>query len=161
MGLLLLALLCGCGGKQRTGRGGGDDETPFQCNDRRAAYNVTGTVMGAAYGVRLYCDGDMPMVEEVRTNDKGVETQRGARIDTDAWEEVWSDLEHTGWRNVGDCKDDEDADEKTPFWVVEVGDGDNAISVTCKAKQLPFPFDTMVMALDKGRGELPLTGGDD
>jgi hypothetical protein len=143
------------GSDPKRGRSGGGAGEAFECNERRAAYQVSGGMMGAEYGVRMTCDGNVPRVEEARTNSKGEEKKRSGRISVDAWEKTWGDIEQTGWRNVGDC-DNPDKKDKDPFYVFEIGDSDKSISVTCKAKQVPFPHDTWKNAIDEALAELPV-----
>jgi hypothetical protein len=154
---LAAALTAGCGGAQKRRGGGG---LGFECDERRAAYQVTGSFKGPAYGVRLFCDGNVPMVEEIRTGDDGVEQKRGAAIDVDAWEKAWAAVEDTGWRMLEDCRS-LDMDPKAPFWVFEIGDAEKSVSVTCKSTELPFPYDTLQHTLDDARGELPVQEGEE
>jgi hypothetical protein len=152
--LALAVALAACGGPQQRAH----ESSAFECKGRRASYHVQGGIMGASYDVRLFCDGNQPLAEETRVGKGGVEEKRGARISADTWEAVWKDIEDTGWRMVTDCKA-VDMDEKSPFWVFEVGDEDKQISVTCKTATLPYPFDALQNALDKARAELPVKEG--
>ncbi len=152
--LPLAALLAigACGGAPQ--RSGGSSEA-FVCDERHAAYVVTGGIAAQEAGVKMSCEGNVPIVEEYRLYDGGREDKRGARISADAWEAVWKDLEHAGWRSVVDCKNP-DAGKKDPFYVFEIADADKQISVTCKAKELPFPHDTLRDSLDRAKSELPV-----
>jgi hypothetical protein len=153
--LVLLAVgLVACGGAPKRGGGGGGEA--FECKGRHATYVVTGSIIAAEAGVKMSCAGNVPYVEEYRIDDKGVEQKRGARVDAGAWESAWSDLEHAGWRMLGDC-DNPAVSPKDPFYVFEIADEDKQISVTCKGTTLPFPHDTLLLALDKAKSELPVS----
>jgi hypothetical protein len=146
-------LLASCGPAAHHG-GGASPEPAFKCEGRHAAYVVTGGIAAAEAGVRMSCDGDVPMVEEYRDQEK-----RSGRIAAEAWDEIWQDFEHAGWRMIGDCKNPK-AGKKDPFYVFEIADDEKQISITCKGKDLPFPHDTFRNALDRARSELPIEGGE-
>ena len=130
-------------------------EAAFRCEGRHATYVVTGGIAAPEASVSMTCEGDVPVVEERRTYEGGHEDKRSARISAEAWESVWADFEHAGWRMVEDCKNPE-AGKKDPFYVFEIADDEKQISVTCKGAQLPFPHDTFRDALDRAKGELPV-----
>jgi hypothetical protein len=146
---LVALALAACGGASRRGGGG----RAFECGGRHATYVVTGGIAAPEAGVKMSCDGNVPMVEEYRIDEGGHEHRRSERISADAWDDVWSDFEHGGWRMVEDCKNP-GAGKKDPFYVFEVADDDQQISVTCKGKELPFPHDTFRDALDRARSEM-------
>jgi hypothetical protein len=102
----------------------------------------------------MTCDGGVPTVEVYRILDGGREDRRGGRISEDAFDQIWKDFEHGGWRMVEDCKNP-GAGKKDPFYVFEIADDDKQISVTCKGHDLPYPHDTFRDALDKAKAELP------
>ncbi len=153
LGVAVAVLLVGgCGGPAR--RSGGSARA-FKCEGRHATYVVTGGIAAPEAGVKMTCDGDMPVVEEYRIYDGGREERRSGRVSAEAWEEVWADFEHGGWRMVEDCKNPH-AGKKDPFYVFEIADDEKQISVTCKGKDLPFPHDTFRDALDRAKAELPV-----
>ena len=148
--LVTAALLAACGGAPR--RGGGRSAA-FKCDGRHATYVVTGAITAPEAGVKMSCEGDVPMVEEYRLFD-GREERRSGRVSADEWEDIWRDFEQGGWRMVEDCKNPQ-AGKKDPFYVFEISDEDKQISVTCKGKDLPYPHDTFRNALDRAVSELP------
>lgn len=146
------------------------DGEPFVCDERRAEYLVTGSMVAPVAGVRLVCDGDRPMVEEYTAGDDGEEHSKRARIDPDVWESVWSDVENLGWRRLSDCPGAGDRPKAAkgkkgkpalgstePFYVIEVRDATQQVSVACRGAQPAFPFGEIRDALDRGaieaRGE--------
>jgi hypothetical protein len=144
--------LAACGGASK--HGGGGSGKAFDCGGRHAAYVVTGSIAASEAGIKMTCDGGVPTVEVYRILDGGREDRRGGRISEDAFDQIWKDFEHGGWRMVEDCKNP-GAGKKDPFYVFEIADDDKQISVTCKGHDLPYPHDTFRDALDKAKAELP------
>jgi hypothetical protein len=147
VGAFTWANAAGCASRAGGPRGGGG---AFVCKERRAAYQVTGSMLGPTFSVRMFCDGDRPMVEEIRTDERGVEAKRGSAVSADAWETAWRQVQATGWRFLKDCNVVE-MDDKAPFWVFEIGDSDRSVSITCKTLSPPFPYDSLKNALDELR----------
>lgn len=150
---LATVLLAACGGAPKRGGGGGDKD--FVCNGRRAEYMQSGGMMYPEQGVRMKCDGNVPLVEEYYTNADGSEKKRAARVTASAWESSWNDFENAGWRRITDC-DNPAAVEKDPLYTFEIADEDKTVSFRCQGSELPFPHDTILVALDKAKGELPV-----
>lgn len=153
--LALLVAAAACGGGQKRGVATAKD---FECNDRHAEYMQSGGIMYAEQGVRMKCDGNAPVVEEYFTRDDGTETKRSARIGAAAWEAAWDDIDNAGWRLLEDC-DNPTVSEKDPIYTFEVGDDRKTVTFRCQGNPLPFPFDTLVVGLDKAKGELPVVEG--
>ncbi len=154
--LVGVLMVTACGGTQRHAGGGGAD---FKCGGRRAEYMESGSIMYAEQGVRMKCEGDVPMVEEYYDSDDGKEKKRSAKIGAGAWNKSWEDLENGGWRRLTDCSNPE-AGDKDPIFTFEIADEDKTVTFRCQGKQLPFPFDTVLNALDNAKGELPAEGGE-
>ena len=149
--IALCAASCASGGTKQAHGG----SRSFACEGRHATYVVTGGIAAPEAGVKMTCEGDVPLVEEYRLYDKGKEERRSGRISPDAWDSIWKDFENAGWRMVEDCKNP-GAGKKDPFYVFEIADADKQISVTCKGHDLPYPHDTFRNALDRAKSELPV-----
>jgi hypothetical protein len=146
--LLVLLGACAHGGKST---GGGE---AFTCNERRAEYIATGTIVAPVTGVRLLCDGDRPIVEEYTASEGGAdEKATRAFISEVTWEKSWKDLESLGWRRASSCPGDErPRGKKAPkevVYVFEIRDAEGQVSLICRGESPPFPFAEMREALDR------------
>jgi hypothetical protein len=158
--LALVLALAGCASAPKVVDDPADE--PFRCNGRHAAYVVTGSIAASEAGIRLFCDGEVPSVEEYRIGDDGREDRRGGRISRVGWEEAWQAFDNAAWENLSDCENARAKPRKgkqaprEPFYVFEVADEDKQVSLSCKGTTLPHPFDTFRDALDRAKGELPV-----
>jgi hypothetical protein len=149
--LWTIMIAAGCGGGQHGARSSGP---AFTCDNRHAEYMESGGIMYPEQGVRMKCAGDVPTVEEYFDDEKGKETKRSAKISAGAWEKSWSAFEGSGWRLLNDCKN-AGAGDKDPIYTFEIANDDKTVSFQCQGKQLPFPYDSVLNALDSAKGELP------
>jgi hypothetical protein len=151
---IVVGAVAACGGSQRGG-GGDDENASFECGGRRAEYMMSGGMMYPEQGVRMKCDGDIPLVEEYFTSDDGSEKKRSARIPVAAWEASWKDFDNSGWERLEDCTN-KAVKEKDPIYTFEIADEDRTVSFRCQGDPLPYPFDVVVSSLDRAKGNLPV-----
>jgi hypothetical protein len=165
MKLALVLLLVGCASTAKPASS--DDEAePFRCQGRHAAYVVTGSIVAPEAGIRLFCEGEVPSVEEYRIGDDGTEHRRGGRISGEGWERAYGAFDNAAWENLADCanavaakrpaKKKAPKASNEPFYVFVVSNDDRQVSLSCKGRDLPHPFDTFRDALDAAKGELPV-----
>ena len=155
MAVVALALAA-CGGKQQV-----EDraDVELKCDSRRASYDAVGTLMYQSMGVRIYCEGNQPIVEQYFVTDEGQEQTNKGTVRVGTWEEAWSAFQNAGWRNLKDCENP-NAGEREPLYTFEVGDSEYQVTFSCQGNSLPFPHDTLQRALDTAAGELPATGAE-
>lgn len=142
--LLCLTAAAACSGAQKRA----ERDEDFRCRDRRAMYVATGTLLYAEQGIRLSCEGDVPLVEKFFIAKDGTEKRKSAEITSYRWEEAWEEFESAGWRLLGDCPENPSASERDPIYTFEVSDGEKTGTFMCRGIELPFPYDRLRNALD-------------
>jgi hypothetical protein len=148
---LLVVALAACGPKAAA-----RDPRPvdFKCNGRSASYNAVGTLMYQQVDITLSCERDLPKVVQTFLSDEGTEQVRSGVIPVSSWEQSWSNFTNAGWRNLQDCVNPS-AGAREPLYTFSVADSDYQNTFTCQGNSLPFPYDTLLQALDSAAGELP------
>jgi hypothetical protein len=149
-----VALLAGC---PRSGssqlRGGGDgDLANFDCRGRRAEYFLVGGFVAAESGIIVKCDGNRPTLTRWTAGDDGSREEATHNLTPAAFEELWRTFEDAGWRNLSDCVNPK-AKSDAQVYTFEIAVQDKQVSFVCQGKELPFPFDRLVTALDVAAAE--------
>lgn len=148
-----LALAAGCGGGAKNTQTDDDDEIEqFKCNGRRGEYLVVGGFVAAELGIRIECEGDHPILTKWTVDDDGERDESEHVIGRANFNEIWRAFEDAGWRNLADCMNTAAKDDDQVY-TFEVRNDDAQVTFVCQGKQLPFPFDRLVNALDVAAGE--------
>jgi hypothetical protein len=143
--LAALGLVAGCGGSKPHSRG--RDLRGFDCNARRIEYMVEGGFVAAKAGIRLECDGEGPQLTRWRLESSGERDSKTFTLDAEQFEATWQKIEASGWRFLAETCDSSRADGD-PIYTIDVGDSAKSVSLTCQARELPFPYDRLVNELD-------------
>jgi len=126
-----------------------DDEIEtFACNERRASYMVAGGFAAAELGVQMECAHGGPSLTQWTVDDDGRREQARTPLGLGVFDDTWRTLEDAGWRNLHDCVARGAADD-APAYAFDISDDDTSASFACQGKQLPFPYDRLVDALDR------------
>ena len=123
------------------------ETSDFECKERRAAYIATGGFAGKEAGVLLDCQEHGPRIESWRALDGGGKKTSEHSIEPREFDDLWSEIEATGWRNLGDC-DKTEAGEGEATYKIGVKDETHSSSLTCAGKELPFPYNRLIDSLD-------------
>jgi hypothetical protein len=143
---IALLLLAGCGATPPSGPGTGRVE--LACNERRAEYVVAGGFAALEVGVVIECtDAGATLARWRRTEPEGEPGRTTKRLAAGEFEELWSKVESTGWRNLEDC-DNPAAAPGDPLYTFYISDHISRVSFTCVGKSLPFPYDRIVTEFD-------------
>jgi hypothetical protein len=147
----LLAMgACGSGAKQQRGD---DDLDDFACSDRRADYILAGGFGAAESGVQLDCADGPRLVRWTLDDGDGQRHERSMQLSGGEFDDLWRQVDDTGWRNLEDC-DNPRARDDDQVYTFEITDGDTRKKFTCPGKELPFPYDRLVTAFDLAAGRI-------
>jgi hypothetical protein len=76
------------------------------------------------------------------------------------FDDLWTQVEGTGWRNLSDCGNGS-LDKNSPVIQFEIRDDSDQKQFSCKAPQMPYPYndivDPLALAAQQGKKQL----GDD
>ena len=143
--MLALTALAGCAKSGSGGGRGADDVDDFSCNKRSGSYMVVGSFVAPEAGIAITCEGGTQLVKWT-VDENGDRDEETRRMSQAAFDEYWQQLEDAGWRNLSDCDSIEpDSDQVYTF---DLSDEESRATLTCAGKELPFPFDRLVLSLD-------------
>jgi hypothetical protein len=128
--------LVACGGAQRTS---GGDTAEFKCNQRSASY--TSTQSGDELGVLIACDGPGPHIKRWKVDKHGTRLEDAHSLSIADFEKTWTEIDGTGWRNLGDCPPGEKRD---PIYVFDIKDDADQKSFQCQQPRMPYPYNDLV-----------------
>jgi hypothetical protein len=140
---LLLAVIAGCGPKPEAEPASWAN---FQCNDRKAAYFVVGSMSGKESGVELDCDKSGPRISRYVVDKGGTKAEDARAITPGEFDASWTRIDGAGWRNLGDCSGDKG--KNIPVYQFDISDDEGKASFECDALHPGFPYDSIVQELD-------------
>lgn len=154
--ILSTSLLTACpgGGQQARSTLDDDEVEEFKCNGRQAHYVVVGGFVAYELGIEIKCEPTMAKLLKWTATEDGERDESEHIIGRASFDEIWQDFEDVGWRNLSDCLNT-NAAEDDEVYSFTVADADSNVTMVCqgKSKDLPFPFDRLVNALDQAAGE--------
>ena len=146
LALTLALALPACGGGQKQPSDNGDKS--FDCDARRIAYIATNHFAGPEVGVVVDCAERGPRIKRwVVIDEDGGKSTNEHSLTTAEFEDLWEKVDSTGWRNLTDC-DNPEMVEGDPLYRFGIKQQDDATSLTCGGKTLPFPYDRLTNELD-------------
>ena len=146
-GIGLVALVA-CGGGAGQTRGG-DDDSSFACYERRVGYSVTGSFAGDTAGVSAECtESGSAKIVKWKMDDDGKQHDKIQVIEGWEFDELWTKIDSTGWRNLDEECDNPESADGDPVYRIEVGDAMAFRALMCEGVELPFPYDALVNELD-------------
>lgn len=147
LSLSAVLLLSGCP-KGSAATGPARDLSQFECNDRQVGYTVVGGFAADEAGITMQCNGDDPQILKWQSDAGGTRKQKKFPLSAEQFDDVWSKIDATGWRNLAqDCKNP-NAEGGDPSYMLDVGDYAMSVTLNCDGKSLPFPYDRIVNELD-------------
>jgi hypothetical protein len=145
--VVVVVVVVGCGSRQHQANAQANAELQaFQCRDRFATYTATHPT-GGELGIQLDCSERGPRIQRWRVTTDGTRNEDARSMTPDELDGVWSSIDAIGWQNLKDCSDgggDNDA-----IFQFHVGDDHAQSSFACQATPQPFPYHTIVNALDR------------
>ncbi len=156
---LVLVALLGCGHGQH---GGGEtaEGQRFDCKARSVSYMVTHGMGASEVGVQMDCADKGPRILRWRTDKAGTRQEDSRSLAPSEFDEIWNQVEGTGWENLKDCTNGTGG-KQDPVFTFDVKDDQNTASFACTTKTVPTPYSAIVNPLDvaaqQGKGQL----GDD
>jgi hypothetical protein len=154
MRAVAIVVVVGCGGPQHT-RGEAAD---FECKQRSASYTTAHHISGDEIGVLIECEGSGPRIKRWKMDKAGTRLEDAHSISPVVFDQVWAEIEGTGWRNLGNCPPGEKRD---PIYQFDIKDETDQKSFSCQQPRMPYPWHDIVDPLDlasqQGRHQL----GDD
>jgi hypothetical protein len=149
-GLAAALALAACGGGGNRTRA--EDLSQFQCNSRRVEYLEAGGFAAAETGVRMECgaaDGPgNPRITRWRVEEDGKRKTESFRLSADQFDGTWQKIDATGWRFLDAECSNPGAGKTDPVYQIGVGDHAAEVSLNCRGRELPFPYDRLVNELD-------------
>jgi hypothetical protein len=150
--MVALVVGAGCGSARHAGPSRTDDVEGFSCNGRRASYLVVGSFVAPEAGIRIECQGASARLTRWTQQADGTRDERAHVLSQGGFDEAWQAFEDAGWRNLDDCGAGAAAGAEQVY-TFQVADADAQVSLKCQGKELPFPFDRLVTALDLAASE--------
>jgi len=118
----------------------------FQCNDRKAAYFVVGSMTGNEAGVELSCAKAGPTISRYTVDKSGTKAEDSRAISPGEFDASWTRIDGAGWRNLGDCAGDKG--KNVPVYQFDISDDEGKASFECDALHPDFPYGSIVQELD-------------
>lgn len=150
-------VLAACGGAAREAR---REAVDFDCKQRRASYTTAHHMSGDEIGVEIDCATQGPHISRWKTDKGGHRIEDAHNISPVEFDRVWTEIEGTGWRNMGDCANGS-GDKRDPLYQFDIKDEVDHKQFTCQGANMPYPYNDLVDPLDlasqQGRKQL----GDD
>ena len=143
--LLAVVVLVGCGGAQKQAN---EEAQDFSCKDRVISYIVTKHIAADEIGVQMDCAQHGPRIQRWKIDKQGTRVEDARNITPGAFDDVWRQIAGSGWENLKDCTTGTLGD-CDPVYVFDVKDDQNQASFQCQTKPpVPFPYNTLIDALD-------------
>jgi hypothetical protein len=157
MKIAVFVVLAGCGGGAR--EQAQREAVNFDCKQRMASYITAHHMSGDEIGVQLDC-AQGPRITRWKTDKSGHRLEDGHPISPMEFDDLWTQIEGTGWRNMGDCANGS-GDKRDPIYQFDIRDESDRKQFTCQSREMPYPYNDLVDPLDlasqQGRKQL----GDD
>ncbi|HEY5951477.1 MAG TPA: hypothetical protein VIV40_38550 [Kofleriaceae bacterium] len=155
--VIILAALAACGGRQNQA----DREArQFECRDRSASYMAVKHIAGEELGVLIDCAESGPRIKRWKTEKGGQRVEDERAITPVDFDKTWREIDGTGWSLLKDCANGS-LEKRDPVYVFDIKDDTNKASFQCQTREVPYPYNDIVDALDlmatQGRKQL----GDD
>jgi hypothetical protein len=157
MRLALIVVLVACGGSHKHVD---SEDASFQCKDRIVSYMASKHISGDEVGVQMDCKDAGPRIKRWRTDKLGNRQDDTRSISPGEFEQVWKEIEGTGWENLHDCQDGS-LEKSDPVYQFDIKDDQNTSTFSCQTRVMPYPYNDITDPLDllsqQGRKQL----GDD
>jgi hypothetical protein len=151
--VVVVIALAGCGGRQKQANAEMQD---FRCRDRFAIYTVKHHI-GGELGVQLDCADAGPRISRWRVERDGTRQEDARGMTPGEFDKVWGEIDSSGWALLKDCTTGS-LGEKDPLYQFRMSDDQQQGEFKCQSVTLPFPYNTIVDALDmaasQGRKQL-------
>lgn len=120
----------------------------FDCKDRKVSYFVVGGMAAQEAGVEIGCAAPVgPHVLRYTLDADGTRVEDSAAMTPGEFEDVWTQIEGTGWRHLDDCAPD--AGDDIPVYQFDVSDWNGSATIGCDSLRPEFPYNTFVDTLDE------------
>ena len=143
MRTLAAIVLAGCGGAAHTQT---REAVDFDCKQRMASYSTAHHMSGDEIGVQIDC-ANGPHIKRWKTDKGGKRLEDGHAISGGEFEELWQQIEGTGWRNMFDCANGS-GNKRDPIYQFDIKDETDHKQFTCQSAQMPYPYNDLVDPLD-------------
>lgn len=153
--IVVLVVVAGCGGKQDTAMP--SSWADFECEGRKVAYFVVGSMAASEAGVTIDCESAGPRVTRWAVEKDGTRVEDSTNLTPGEFDDLWKRVEGTGWRHLGDCPPDSGTD--VPVYTFDVADSEGAVTFTCDALRPTFPWNTLIDELDQYAARIEGTRG--
>jgi hypothetical protein len=154
--IVVVAASGACGGAGAQTR---RDTADFDCKERMASYTTVHHMSGDEIGVQIDCAEKGPRIKRWKV-DKGQRLEDGRPMSAGEFDQIWQEIEGTGWRNMFDCANGS-GNKRDPIYQFDIKDETDHKQFTCQSVQMPYPYNDLVSPLDlaaqQGRSQL----GDD
>ena len=154
---LFVVVVAACGGSKKHVE---TEDASFQCKDRSVSYMASKHISGDEVGVQMDCKDAGPRIKRWRTDKLGNRQDDTHSISPGEFEEVWKQVEGTGWQNLHDCQDGS-LEKSDPNYQFDIKDDQSTASFSCQTRVMPYPYNDITDPLDllsqQGRKQL----GDD
>ncbi len=154
-GIVLFVVSCGGSHAQVE-----SEREAFQCKDRSVSYMASKHMSGDEVGVQMDCKEAGPRIKRWRTDKLGNRQNDTHAIAPYEFENVWKEVDGTGWPNLKDCQDGS-LEKSDPVYVFDIKDDQNTATFQCQTRKMPYPYNDITDPLDllsqQGRKQL----GDD
>lgn len=153
--LFVVVVVAGCGGRQKQANA---EMQSFACRDRFAIYTAQ-QHLGGELGVQLDCADAGPRLQRWRVARDGTRVEDARGMTPGEFDDVWDQIDATGWQNLKDCANG--GGDKEPTYQFRMMDDQAQSSFACQATTQPFPYNTIVDALDMAAAQGRKQLGDD
>jgi hypothetical protein len=154
----LLVALVACGGGQHAAAVSHDSQA-FDCRERTVSYTVTHGISADELGVQLDCS-DGPKIKRWKVDRKGKRLEDSRVLSAGEFEDIWKQVDGTGWTNLHDCTNGTGA-KSDPIFTFDIKDDQNKASFACQARTMPYPYNDFVDPLDAAAAQGKAQLGDE
>jgi hypothetical protein len=142
---ILVALgVAACGGSRAQVE---REQQPFDCRDRSISYVAAHDLGADELGVQMDCK-DGPAIKRWKMDKAGHRTEDNQPLTPSQFNDVWTQIDATGWPNLHDCANGT-AGKEDPLFTFDVKDDQNRASFTCQSREMPYPYNDLVDPLDQ------------